>query len=142
MAKKRKVRKPARKTATRKSAKRKTAKRKTAKRKTAKTLRARRTVRMAPLVGSDGNVVPRSKMTAEMKHVEVFIAEIVTRLQTGEPVPQELIDSLPRGIRVELPIEAQYGEGQVTIGMVTIEDGHVMYHRLHDSDAPPDKTTH
>lgn len=97
---------------------------------------------MAPLVGADGNVVPRSKMTSEMKHVEVFIAEIVTRLQTGEPVPQDLIDSLPPGIRVELPIEAQYGDGRVTIGMVTIEDGRVLYHRLHDSDAPPDKLTH
>jgi hypothetical protein len=97
---------------------------------------------MAPLVGSDGNIVPRSKMTSEMKQVEVFIAEIVTRLQTGGAVPQGLIDSLPPGIRVELPIEAQYGDGRITVGMVTIEDGRVVYHRLHDSEAPPDKMTH
>jgi hypothetical protein len=97
---------------------------------------------MAPLVGSDGNIVPRSKMTAEMKQVEVFIAEIVTRLQTGEPVPQSLIDSLPVGIRVELPIEAGHADGSVTVGTVTIEEGRIMYHRLHDTSAPPDKTAH
>lgn len=121
---------------------RKTAKRKSAKGKRAKTPRLRRTMPMAPLVGSDGNIVPRSKMTSEMKQVEVFIAEIVTRLQTGGAVPQGLIDSLPPGIRVELPIEAQYGDGRITVGMVTIEDGRVVYHRLHDSEAPPDKMTH
>ena len=137
MAKKRKAPKPARKSATRTNAKRKIAKRKTAKKP-----RARQTVAMAPLVGSDGNIVPRSKMTAEMKTVETFIAEIVTRLQTGDAVPQDLIDSLPHGIRVELPIEANYGDGHVTIGTVTIEDGRVTYHRLHDSADLPDTTTH
>ncbi len=112
------------------------------KRKRVTRVRARRTVPMAPLMGSDGNFVPRSKMTAEMKHVETFIAEIVTRLQTGEPVPQSLIDSLPRGVRVELPIEAESEDGHIMIGTITIEEGRVMYHRLHDSAAPPEKLTH
>src|SRR5579864_683475 len=94
VAAKRKARKPAPKRA-------KSAQPKRASRKRARKPAARRTVPMAPLVGSDGNVVPRSKMTAEMKQVEIFIAEIVTRLQTGEPVPQSLLDSLPVGIRVE-----------------------------------------
>ena len=98
--------------------------------------------RLGPLLGSDGIVVPRSKMTDEMKLVERFIAEIVTKLQTGEPVSQTLIDSLPKGVRVELPIEAAYSDGSASIGTVTIEDGHVTYHRLHDTLAPPDETRH
>jgi hypothetical protein len=97
---------------------------------------------LGPLLGSDGIVVPRSKMTDEMKLVERFIAEIVTKLQTGEPVSQTLIDSLPKGVRVELPIEAAYSDGSASIGTVTIEDGHVTYHRLHDTLAPPDETRH
>ena len=97
---------------------------------------------LGPLLGSDGAIVPRSKMTDEMKQVERFIAEIVTRLQTGEPVSQTLIDSLPKGVRVELPIEAAYSDGSASIGTVTIEDGHVVYHRLHDTLAPPDETRH
>jgi hypothetical protein len=97
---------------------------------------------LGPLLGSDGFVVPRSKMTDEMKLVERFIAEIVTRLQTGDPVSQTLIDSLPKGVRVELPIEAAYSDGSASIGTVTIEDGHVVYHRLHDTLAPPDETRH
>jgi len=101
-----------------------------------------RTSPLGPLVGSDGYLVPRSKMTDEMKLVERFIAEIVTKLQTGEPVSQALIDSLPKGVRVELPIEAAYSDGSASIGTVTIEDGRVVYHRLHDTLAPPDETRH
>ena len=73
---------------------------------------------------------------------QAAFAEIVTRLQTGEPVPQSLIDSLPVGIRVELPIEAGHADGSVTVGTVTIEEGRIMYHRLHDTSAPPDKLAH